>query len=321
MMKKTDRKGEQNFLEKTATIYQSITRDSMDGFLIVDLQGRLLDVNDSYCSLIGYRREELLKMNIVDVEIGEKSNDIIAHLQAIKKTGDGRFFSKHRKKDGKIIDIEASSNYANYLGGFVFIFIRDISERRKGENELAVSRAKSKNIIEKQLAESYKHLGLINRKITLLLELGNFPKSKKYRQQIIDHILNLAMSISNAPTGYLYGSMKKGKFDLLSYKGIKKEQKENIKVITAHAVGLLKHLIKERGITRGDIRQYEADLLMLDNKLEYFVTLPLSKGTDLGGFIFLGFNKKKSLATQDLEFLDVFAMHASNALARAGVLK
>jgi len=318
---KSDRKGEQNLLEKTAKIYQSITRDSMDGFLIVDLHGRLLDVNNSYCSLTGYSREELLKMNIIDVDAGEKRNYIMAHLQEIKKTGYGRFFSKHRKKDGDIIDIEASSNYANYLGGFIFIFIRDISELRRGENELAVNRAKSKNIIEKQLAESYKHLGLINRKITLLLELGEYPKSKKHRQQIIDHILNLAMSISNAPTGYLYGSKEKGKFDLLSYRGIKKEQKEKIKVITAHAVGLLKHLIKERGITRGDIKQYEADLLVLDNKLEYFVTLPLSKGSDLGGFIFLGFDKKKSLATQDLEFLDVFAMHASNALARAGVLK
>ena len=60
---------------------------------------------------------------------------------------------------------------------------------------------------------------------------------------------------------------------------------------------------------------------MLDNKLEYFVTLPLSKGTNLGGFIFLGFDKQKSVDKQDLEFLDVFAMHASNALIKAGILK
>lgn len=45
------------------------------------------------------------------------------------------------------------------------------------------------------------------------------------------------------------------------------------------------------------------------------------KGTSLGGFIFLGFDKKKSMDTQDLEFLDVFAMHASNALTRVGALK
>jgi hypothetical protein len=41
----------------------------------------------------------------------------------------------------------------------------------------------------------------------------NWPKSS------IDHILNLAMNISNAPSGYLYGSKKRGKFKLLSYRG------------------------------------------------------------------------------------------------------
>ena len=123
------------------------------------------------------------------------------------------------------------------------------------------------------------------------------------------------------PQAIFMAQKKRGKFDLLSYKGIKEEQKEKIKVITSHTVGLLRHLIKERGLISGDIKRYEAELLVLDNKLEYFVTLPLLKGASLGGFIFLGFDKKKSVETQDLEFLDVFAMHASNALARMGVLE
>jgi hypothetical protein len=129
------------------------------------------------------------------------------------------------------------------------------------------------------------------------------------------------MNISEAPAGYLYGAKGKGKFNLLSYRGIKEEQKEKIKVITARKVGLLRHLLREKNLISGDIKRYEANLLMLDNKLEYFVTLPLSKGTNLGGFIFLGFDKQKSVDKQDLEFLDVFAMHASNALIKAGILK
>jgi len=178
-MKKSGKKKEQDILEETAKIYQSITRDSMDGFWIVDLQGRFLDVNDAYCQLIGYRRNELLKMNIADVEVREKPNVIAKHLERIKKTGESRFQTQHRKKSGEIIDVEASANYANYLGGFIFIFLRDISARKKTEEELAKNRDKSKNIIEGQLTESYKHLGLINRKISLLLEMGKFPKSKK----------------------------------------------------------------------------------------------------------------------------------------------
>jgi len=278
-------------------------------------------VNTAYCRLIGYSRRELLKMKISDLESGKKTKSTAKHLLEIKNIGESRFFTQQRKKDGHIIDIEASANFAKYLGGLVFVFIRDITDSKVAEDELTKNRAASKKILETQLADSYKHLGLINRKISLLLELGKFPKSKKYRQDVIDHILNLAMNISKAPTGYLYGSQKKGKFGLLSYKGIEEEQKEKIKVITSQTVGLLTHLIKEKKLISGDIKRYEAELLVLDNKLEYFVTLPLSKGTALGGFIFLGFNKKTSVDTQDMEFLDVFAMHASNALVKAGILK
>lgn len=320
-MKKSRKKEEQNLLEETAKIYQSITRDSMDGFWIVDMQGQLLDVNDAFCRFIGYKRSELLKMRISDIEIRKKPSDIVKRLQRIKKEGESRFLTQYRKKDGRIIDVEISSNYANYLGGLVFVFIRDISEKKKTEDALTKNRTESKKIIERQLTESYKHLGMINRKITLLLELGKFQGSKKYKQKIIDHILNLAMHISNAHMGYLYGSEKRGKFNLLSYEGVKDEEKEKIKIITTQTVGLLKHLIKEKRLISGDIKRYEAELLALDNKLEYFVTLPLSKGTILGGFIFLGFDEKKSVDAQDLEFLDVFAMHASNALVKAGVLK
>ncbi|MFA6383204.1 MAG: PAS domain S-box protein [Parcubacteria group bacterium] len=386
-MKKNGKKREQELLEKTARIYQSITRDSMDGFLAVDMRGRFLDVNDAYCHLIGHSRSELLKMNIADVEVGKKSKDVVKNLQRIKKAGEIRFVTQHRRKDGKIIFIEASANhanYANYLGGLVFIFIRDISKRKKKEDKLAKNRAKSKKImegqladaykhsedqdkskkkmegrladsyqhskdqvkskkkmegrladsyqhskdqdkskkkIEGQLADAYKHLGTINRKISLLLELEYFPKSKKHDQKIIDHVLNLAMNISNAQTGYLYGSKGRGRFDLLSCKGCEEEQKEKIKVITSRKVELLKHLLKEKNLISGNIKQHRVELLALNDKLEYFVTLPLSKETALGGFIFLGFDKKKSVDAQDLEFLDVFAIHASNALAKAGVLK
>ncbi len=324
--KKTEKKKKagkkRDLFEETAKIYQSITRNSMDGFWIVNMQGQFLDVNDAYCRLTGYSRKELLKMKISDIEVKKKSpRSIIMRLQRIMKAGSGRFFVQHRKKNGEIIDVEATANYANYLGGFIFVFIRDISEHKKAEEKIAKNRANSKKIIQDQLADSYKHLGLINRKISLLLELGEFSKSKKHRQKIIDHVLNLAMNISKAPTGYLYGSKTRRKFNLLSCKGVKEEQKEKIKVITSHTIGLLKHLIKEKEIVSGDIKKYEAELLALDKKMEYFVTLPLLKGTTLGGFIFLGFDKRKGVDEQDLEFLDVFAMHASNALAKVGVLE
>lgn len=320
-MKKTGKNPEQGLIEKTAEIYQSIIRDSMDGFWIVDMKGQFLDVNDAYCHLVGYSRRELLKMNVTDVETKNRKSGILLHIKKLKKTGKDRFLTQLKKKDGTPLDVEISANYAEHLGGLITVFLRDLTGIRQTENVQHRNRAESRKKIEGQLTDSYKHLGTINRKISLLLELAQFPKSKRNPQAVLDHILNLAMSISNAPMGYLYGSKGRGRFNLLSSKGCEEEHKKKISVITSRTVGLLRHLLKEKSLISGDIKRYEGELLALDNKLEYFVTLPLSKGAALGGFIFLGFNKKHDIGTQDLEFLDVFAMHASNALMKAGVLR
>jgi len=320
-MTKNKKREEWELVKKTARLYQSIARNSMDGFCIIDIKGHFFDVNNTYCRLLGFSKNEFLEMNISDVEARNKPTDVVKYIQHLKRRGKKRYFTQHRKKNGAIVDIEVSANYTDYLGGLIFIYLRDFTEIRKTERDQYRNRAESRKILEGQLTNAYTHLGKINRKISLLFELDQYPKSKKGKQQTLNHVLNLAMNISNSSTGYLYQSKGKGKFDLLSHKGLNGEQKDKIKIISARTIKLLKHLIKEKKLISGYIKGYEAELLVLDNELKYFVTIPLSKGTSLGGFIFLGFDKKNSVDAQDLEFLDVFAMHASIALAKAGVLK
>jgi len=65
---------------------QSIIQTAMDGFWITDPQGRFLNVNDAYCKMTGYRRRELLKMNIQDVDAGENKEDTAAHIRKLIET-------------------------------------------------------------------------------------------------------------------------------------------------------------------------------------------------------------------------------------------
>lgn len=111
--------------------YKALISASMDGFWISDLAGRFLDANEAYCSLIGYSREELLSMAIPDVEAVERPEDTAAHIQKVRELGCDRFESRHRRKDGGFIDIEVSVNYSDFAGGRLFVFIRDITERKK----------------------------------------------------------------------------------------------------------------------------------------------------------------------------------------------
>jgi PAS domain S-box-containing protein/putative nucleotidyltransferase with HDIG domain len=111
--------------------YSLIIQTAMDGFLISDLQGNILDSNKAYCKLIGYSREELLSMNITDIDAKETPEETAEHLKQLVKSGSDSFETRHRRKDGAIIDVIDSSNYMDIDGGRLFAFFHDITERKK----------------------------------------------------------------------------------------------------------------------------------------------------------------------------------------------
>lgn len=48
--------------------YETILKTTLDGFWIIDKDGHFLEVNNAYCSMIGYTRNELLNMTIMDIK-------------------------------------------------------------------------------------------------------------------------------------------------------------------------------------------------------------------------------------------------------------
>jgi len=120
---------------KTEEEYKTILRTSIDGFWITDMQGRFLEVNDAYCRMTGYSREELLKMRISDIEAREKPEETAQRIRKIMNTGGDRFETRHKRKDGRILDVEISVNYFKETGR-MYVFTRDIMERKKAEEEL-----------------------------------------------------------------------------------------------------------------------------------------------------------------------------------------
>ncbi len=115
---------------------KTILRMAMDGFYLVDMEGQILETNDSYSSMIGYSNEELLKMSVKDVEVLDTQEVIEKRLQQIIGTGYARFETKHRRKDGKVINIEASVNYLLDKQPMFFCLMRDITDRKRAEEAL-----------------------------------------------------------------------------------------------------------------------------------------------------------------------------------------
>ncbi len=116
--------------------HRLILQTAMDGFWMLDAQGHLLEVNDTYACISGYSRQELLKMSIFDFEAGSNPESISARMQNIIANGQARFETKHKRKDGSVFDIEISSQYQSAEGGRFVAFLRDISGRKLREDEL-----------------------------------------------------------------------------------------------------------------------------------------------------------------------------------------
>ena len=128
--------------------YETILRTTMDGFWIVDAKGRFLDVNYAYCRLIGYSRDELLSMGIPDVEARENQEEVTQHIQEVIELGSARFERQHRHKDGHLIDVEISANYIPAGEGKFVTFLRDITERKRADNELRESQLRLERAVK-----------------------------------------------------------------------------------------------------------------------------------------------------------------------------
>jgi len=142
----SDRRQIQDALKTGAEDYQTILQTAMDGFCIIAMDGSFIDINEAFCRLLGYSREEALALTLRDVEVRETAEDTSRHIGNILKKGYDRFETQWQRKDRGIIDVEVSVLYTTTHGGRFITFSRDITERRNAEKALRENEARLASI-------------------------------------------------------------------------------------------------------------------------------------------------------------------------------
>lgn len=145
----TEKKQVEDKLRLREEYYRTILQTAMDGILWMDLQGHIIKVNEAYCRMSGYSDEELLIKSIHDIDVTARAFDMPAGIRKLMEKGKNRFETKHRRKDGSIIDVEISAQYLPTTSGTIVSFLRDITEERRREKELRVSNEILRTLLDK----------------------------------------------------------------------------------------------------------------------------------------------------------------------------
>jgi PAS domain S-box-containing protein len=167
-------------LRKEAAGARTLVEAAPDGCWILDANGRLLDVNSAYCRMSGYSREELLGMNASQIE-DQSTGETTMRLQLGRVQGGGRYETKHRCRDGKLLDVEVSVGVMGTGAGDSMVLIRDVSQRRR---EVVAQRAEQ-------------------RQLEFLVDL--FKQSENFDESsLVRRVIDQAADTTGSPLAYMY---------------------------------------------------------------------------------------------------------------------
>ncbi|GLI54628.1 hypothetical protein PM10SUCC1_01430 [Propionigenium maris DSM 9537] len=158
---------------------------SLDGIYIENNRGEILECNPSGHEMFGYTKEEMLNLTIRDLVPEEFAKELPEIIPDNMATGDVYVERVNRKKDGEIFPTEINSKYI-YIDGKkrLIVFVRDISTRKKMEDELKemsrrdeLTKVYNRRYIMKKLEDEIIRSKLENCPLSIaLLDIDNFKK-------------------------------------------------------------------------------------------------------------------------------------------------
>lgn len=147
----SERKQAENALIQSEEKYSKAFLTATYGVIISRVEdGKLIEVNDAFCSITGFSREEALESTSQSLGLWFDKTDRNKVVDTLKESG--RFSEMElnfRKKNGEVIIGAMSSSIVNINNEkCIFSSINDITKRKQAEEKLKISEEKYRNIFE-----------------------------------------------------------------------------------------------------------------------------------------------------------------------------
>lgn len=130
----TERKHAEDALNKSEQKYRRIVETAAEGFVLMDQEFKIIDVNNAYCSMMGYSRDEMLGITPFDLATDEAKEYMLANRDSLLAQEYRKIESTVVAKDGHHIPILIHGNtlrddHGNVIGNMSFI--TDMTEHKK----------------------------------------------------------------------------------------------------------------------------------------------------------------------------------------------
>ena len=133
----TERKQVEAALRENEQRYRTLFRQAMDGILLLDTEGNLVEVNDSFARMHGYTVDEMLQMNLRELDTPEAQALAPERARRILQGETIGFEVEQYHQDGHILPLDVAASAIDIDGKmYVLAFHRDITERRRADQEL-----------------------------------------------------------------------------------------------------------------------------------------------------------------------------------------
>src|SRR5271163_4902110 len=132
-----ERRRSEEALRKSESVFRLLfSHNPLPTWVMDDETLQFIQVNDAAIRQYGYSPEEFSRMSMFDIHGEEKRNSPEVHASE-KGAGRCEGVCKHKKKDGKVFEVEMISLQFDYAGhGVRLVVAQDISERHILEQQL-----------------------------------------------------------------------------------------------------------------------------------------------------------------------------------------
>jgi len=128
----------QNRLRDSDNRCKALLNSLSDGVLLIDANSSLpIMYNDAVCDMLGYTREEFSSLRVLDYDAAHNEQALRRRVKRILRKGRDCFETRHRRKDGGLIDVHVTVETIEMNGRTVFsVILRDISEHKNHAQQL-----------------------------------------------------------------------------------------------------------------------------------------------------------------------------------------